>query len=1410
MTPPGDVSINNWEAARNQRLAALRGFVSNVMAGGIINRLTNTNVGTLRELIGQGRPLLGEADHLITTLQMQQAAPRAPAPAPQRPAPALQMRVPPAAPPARALAPAPRQFSQNERRIQYLVEGIHCRVGNLVRQADPQNNDITPLVRSFIGNVIEALTDNINEFIGVGGLEDIDVSRNMSNFFDDIRRAIYLLRNNRLPGTENLDPGVLNNLEAAIGRFSEEMRQQAERELRQRRAEQALQQQQAERELRQRQNAEFTMTEEEARLRQEREARELADKVRYFISQRNLVVKITTLIDKFSGLPNEQLSLFIQKREQIDPYVKMLMRNAQIPSALQMEPNSEIRSFICDLYAIGYLYYLALRMPVNPGSVAPGAVVMNLFDQSVAEMRDWCQGHVVSPEDERYLRSVIGTLDEGLGNSLPVLRGNNTLVPVKRGCGPCEDISIIDWIPVARELLREGMRVFLDAANDDEVSSFQSLLQPWDQQFLEFLALKPFLLRSTLDFAATKGLNSEAKLIERLMPDLYNALDFAPSLQQILVKASFGEVINIPIFFALANRLLVNIPAMDSLHRDLKHMAWILADIEAARRKDAVSMLTEMLNDEDITLEELPFIIQLLIKDSAKIQSRSIAYNTAAAGGQEIIDLTIAVERERCALVECDENLAHACSFMMGYGNNVNYGVAASDRLWGQIRAIYRADPTLEQLENFINRDQEFIRDYVIEEFALDPSNPEDSPQIMPGIESQCEDLRRRVNRIRELRRNREEIEIRLNEAQATLGRRSSLISSEDQINIMNTISKKESLAEILIRIDKYNQFVNALRAHVHGTIFSYPDRGEPCEEQSDFSLLDVISEEKYGGINDFFPAPEIHEEWRGICGGLSAYNERLHFRLGGISAGGYPYLAMSATEFNAIIELPGLKAALAEYTYNLGVINLMSPTLNLDGNTVLLFDIAFDYWRQKLNVTHYIPREEISTIRQYKVNPVSDHFSLASLEGIIPADVRGLMEPEAKLRNMLKFCIIRAMYVIVKPGDAGYINFPHGEFDAKDRVVKLLTDAKSKQESECQYLSIANSANGDTVDKEWGEAIGIIIRNLSSSLYAIEQDQMSQRGIFVNPTMSKFATWRLHAFLESLRQVANPDDLTNLAGLVGSLINRFAHCTNGRTEGAMVFFSNTFLNFLRCSPQANSLINFPNMAQIVAFALANEIITNTLDFKLWPNGQKIEECGEEATAYGYALSLLGQRNMFGIPSHEQEHRYTMVNNLKVGNALRIVGLLMPQAKKDDRHKNALALCQESSLTTGNLSETIIGHLRGGLYEQAHNLIDRGDFREDNKELLHTYFTIDQLLRNGGDYGNMICNICQCAVNPKRMIALLLNDGYRSLLELLFEAYKQTREDLRGLGLANISPEEKRQLAFDMFVASGLFHIPRR
>ncbi|MDR1982448.1 MAG: hypothetical protein LBQ08_01455 [Holosporaceae bacterium] len=65
MIPPGNVTVSNWIEAREQRLAALGRFVGNVMAGDIINGLTNTNVDTLPQLIRQGRPLLGEADNFI-------------------------------------------------------------------------------------------------------------------------------------------------------------------------------------------------------------------------------------------------------------------------------------------------------------------------------------------------------------------------------------------------------------------------------------------------------------------------------------------------------------------------------------------------------------------------------------------------------------------------------------------------------------------------------------------------------------------------------------------------------------------------------------------------------------------------------------------------------------------------------------------------------------------------------------------------------------------------------------------------------------------------------------------------------------------------------------------------------------------------------------------------------------------------------------------------------------------------------------------------------------------------------------------------------------------------------------------------------------------------------------------------
>jgi len=249
---------------------------------------------------------------------------------------------------------------------------------------------------------------------------------------------------------------------------------------------------------------------------------------------------------------------------------------------------------------------------------------------------------------------------------------------------------------------------------------------------------------------------------------------------------------------------------------------------------------------------------------------------------------------------------------------------------------------------------------------------------------------------------------------------------------------------------------------------------------------------------------------------------------------------------------------------------------------------------------------------------------------------------------------------------------------------------------------------------------------------------------------MLRFSLYALNTLIKEPDR--SPQTNKALAGILGTIINRFAHCTNGNLEGVLAFFRSMLKLHLQLNRESLFGLSFRDLSGFASSLCGVAIINDTLDFSLHTSGAVNHEA---ATQVGYAMSLL--RGKYGIDAGVNvHHQSTDVEKLRY--------------------------CLEHK----NPSVSKLGQERAARYSEILQIVYSGNYRR---------------------YINAVVDT---AMTPRNMILTLIQ-LFPDLLDLMFTKYKETEEGraqrIAHLEFLTLRPEDQEAAVFNMFADSGVFAI---
>lgn len=1104
----------------------------------------------------------------------------------------------------------------------------------------------------------------------------------------------------------------------------------------------------------------------------------------------------------------------------------------------------------------------------------------------VNELSLYCRVNVIAEADEQKIRDILRDLDAtkiGCSNTSLLLGDHISGYSMQGGIGQYGK-SILKWIHDYRQLHETMNGQIMERAHSyfelegDEVNNFRQNLASYNRSVFDFLTFKPYLFQSLLNPA--NGLpRREEEIVSDLMPSLVTPLREAQKLKSCFVKSSFGEVFSPDIFLAFAKRQIRALP-QDANNAEVFIAAYLSDELVETPFLQIREILREITNAGDATLfsdivengVRTPKLLfpQLTLNEVAigHIRPYSVsdadwqifenAYSDYCDVARDYLMTDAQLRSEYC---DHDAVTAMFNAFKQHF-DNCN---TARDSTYRALREFIDSEDGTQLIQNFTN---------VFSVGALRAAGvPEDEIQdsLLAYVFQHKDNFLRNLDEISLTKRELERIKRQLGLPD----------------NAESFIPKRKILPRIRQAIEKYNAFADAFRSHV--TAYAVEDVMGGGDERflegagialpvSESESFDVSSDGKFIGDYNLFTewhnkfyareansvgilAHQIDDGHGGddLIGvsGLTSYQE---------GDASYDVYTRLSNEF--INRLNGVNKrasdALVEQVYRISFINIM---LRKDGDRIL-YTKLIDRIKNMLRNNSYHSERNISLIPQYTVTQetASGLYDIHGIGALLPQQDRDLSIDQ--LRELLAYYFAKGLYFCLtndfqmanhynrngevgRGGDFSY-SFPSqytggcvNRLKERDGLFDILIERAKRERNYEDFsrkfpdLAIALLSNGDTADHMYSERYVTALRLLKDNLWSdnngvffnIQNDVVGSGGIFCEQEFVRLIVSRLRRLDVHDANGKVPDFNP---GWIGTMMSRFSHCLNGRTEGTI----NLFSCMLPSYPFENgNALDFMSIMKALSFLAAKDIINTTFNFSLHADGS---DNREEATFAGAVSNYLGENSLFGMVPNPHFYLWAKGSSLSANCVAVILSTLNTHLNRNAVPGEGVSEADKARIAQTSLRNRICDILRhrrvadpvyteaerpfvdflrarsrqitGEIQRAIANINNETD-RRKVQEACEIFTILQRDLIDSHDnlpeYKEQVTRIAKMVVNSSNIIDWFIRND--TLFKVAFDAYKQSNycpPQNRNANFDTMTKVQKKQALLDMLVAFGLFTEP--
>ena len=1167
----------------------------------------------------------------------------------------------------------------------------------------------------------------------------------------------------------------------------------------------------------------------------------------------------TSLLEKLKTLPQDQKAqLGIQKDREND-YIARLMHPAIARSDI-----SHVQRLLDEMKGLSMAYARFYKQEHRD-------IIRILFDQSLHDLQRHFFNRELSANEIREL----GCLEKDLQHS-----------DLIRGYGPNGDLALNDWINVVQKIAN-GMRELLE--NDIyDVAHIIGRMNLLERRSLIFVIDRQSIERHFDCEWFNLDLSTNENIAKMLMPNIYDSLRHFPTLQHCLMKSQIGGMLHTALFVQLAAlqaRRVLHISFDESDF--VSCSACLLLDCDSPMKGVELSKFIREMHDKDvIQVNDSPYFSFSVNKQNMTQQCR--LYDDKLCAYADLMDILNTIS-------DLDKNLIVLKSDLQNYVPTNLTGLRIYHRIAQMTGYAVTAQPAefdmLAWLGDLAKNHMRFfkkrwrsrikqdktLRGIILEHlqnlYGVGVAHLNINRLVSSALESYCKEL----GSVKKLSHKMYQVEQDMLAQRAIGDLIFASLTDEEQSEIIQTTSAKQCLLMLCERIEQIQDFGCAVRSNIQQMV------------TTDYTK-DVFSH---------MTAEELEEAWIGELGDGLIFAQGANSIFNGCdSSGFFPDIISRdyfAQRFSALLdtapigEIPMFRAPIFyEEPYmpfcsiHEGTVlkhikqererdHLLYSIYNINFYRFACFDkqdSADSMWHSYIKwlklraekMRNYRPIISRCEWRDYSVLSDNKYYALDALNSLCSSatrDVSSTKKFHSYIAINLKTGLLRLLYAIIRCDEVDspmqiYEGIVSDKLDVMTRLVKDKLKMTSTRGTAEHYSCLSTLAfyNGDIKrNSSWRDLVECIHSDLLSSMSNIDHDRgrLGKQGIFLEPNIVAFAADELNRLADSIgrfetkQDVAYCEMISEACEKVGCLLNRFAHCNDGRYQGIFYIFSSFihgYLNNSRCDID----IKFHDIAAILSNLLARQLITDGVTFyqsgvfsdlqkalesedgvnlsleqqKFYhslgdmseqmrdiailvaDNANKLATNSEEATFFGGYIALLGDH--YGIKQHSSENAWFSLKKLAC-SVIDHIYRLYP-----------MDLETLISIAKHFLSDTDEDGALDDILDNLGRVAFVSDMTDYNKALVNGLFNIlRRINRDCSDKTTTACDIAGCMMDIPLIVAKLSNDETLTpLLSLLQRLYIEWQCEQPNRGTPQnvrfdlLDSESKKAVVFDMLAASGL------
>lgn len=1172
----------------------------------------------------------------------------------------------------------------------------------------------------------------------------------------------------------------------------------------------------------------------------------------------------TSLLEKLKTLPqNQKAKLGIQKDREND-YIARLMHPAIARSDI-----SHVQRLLDEMKGLSMAYARFYKQEHRD-------IIRILFDQSLHDL----QRHFFNRELSANEIQELGCLEKDLQHS-----------DLIRGYGPNGDLALNDWINVVQKIAN-GMRELLGCESSiDEVVDLLKEMNLLERLSLVFSMSDQSFEKhwESLGNDLKLDLSSKEDIAKIFMPHVFESLTSFPTLRTCLMKSHISGMLHMSLFIKLAKlqtSRFLNIPA--TAPDSVRCIACVLLDSDSPMKGIELSeFIRDMLDREIIQVSVAPYFSVSI--DAEKMTRQCKLYDDKLNAYSDLMEILRTISENNKSL-EALNNELQSCISSNVYDRYIYHRIA-------QMMSGYAVTANAEEfnitkwIKDIIPNRMKFFRkkwrktikqDKQLKNIALEYlqnlyGDGIHHLNIGRMISSELENYCKRLDFFKNLSNKIHQLERDILAQHKISELILASLSAAEQSDIIQTRSAQKCLLMLCERIEQIQDFSRAVRSNIQQMV------------TTDYTK-DVFSH---------MSAEELEEAWIGELGDGLIFAQGANSIFNGCDASGFFPDIISrdyfAQRFSALLdtapigEIPMFRAPIFyEEPYmpfcsiHEGTVlkyikqererdHLLYSIYNINFYRFACFDkqdSADSMWHSHIKwlklraekMRNYRPIISRCEWRDYSVLSDNKYYALDALNSLCSSttrDVSSTKKFHSYVANNLKISLLKLLYAIIRCDEVDspmqiYEGIASDKLDVMTRLVKDKLKMTSTRGTAEHYSCLSTLAfyNGDIKrNSSWRDLVECIHSDLLSSMSNIDHDRgrVGKQGIFLEPNIVAFAADELNRLADSIgrfetkQDVAYCEMISEACEKVGCLLNRFAHCNDGRYQGIFYIFSSFihgYLNNSRCDID----IKFHDIAAILSNLLARQLITDGVTFyqsgvfsdlqkalesedgvnlsleqqKFYhslgdmseqmrdiailvaDNANKLATNSEEATFFGGYIALLGDH--YGIKQHSSENAWFSVKKLAC-SVIDHIYRLYP-----------MDLETLISIAKHFLSDTDEDSALDDILDNLGRVAFVSDMTDYNKALVNGLFNIlRRINRDCSDKTTTACDIAGCMMDIPLIVAKLSNDETLTpLLSLLQRLYIEWQCEQPNRGTPQnvrfdlLDSESKKAVVFDMLAASGL------